>query len=349
MEAAITELNRPSRNSRSEPPDGAPCARDIVVIGTSAGGIPALQHLLAALPRDMPAAVFVVQHLIENFAGNVAARVGQHSALSCHYAVDGEKIVHGRVYVAPPAHNLLVGRGIVSVSASPRESAHRPSINALFRSASESYGRRVAGVILTGYLDDGVAGLWDVKRRGGVALVQDPAEAQYPDLPSNACRAVEVDRVLPLLQLAAVLLGLATCEPPPAPLAGPRRARLLIVEDERIVAADLEDQMRGFGYEVCGNVASADAAIEAATRALPDLVLMDIRLDGARDGTRAAHAIRERLQIPVVYLTAYADDDTLDAVKRTEAYGYVMKPYEPREVHAAIQLALERREREAIR
>jgi chemotaxis response regulator CheB len=238
---------------------------------------------------------------------------------------------------------------VVSVTASPRESSHRPSINALFRSAAEAYGRRVAGVLLTGYLYDGVAGLWEVKRRGGVALVQDPREAKHPDLPTNACESVEVDHVLPLSGIAATLLALATSEPRPAPLARSRPARLLIVEDERIVAADLEDEMRALGYEICGNVATADAAVDEARRGLPDLVLMDIRLDASGDGTRAADAIWERLQIPVVYLTAYADEETLDAVKRTEAYGYVMKPYEPREVHAAIQLALERRERETAR
>ena len=126
-------------------------------------------------------------------------------------------------------------------------------------------------------------------------------------------------------------------------------ARLVIVEDERLVAVSLENELRALGYEICATAVTGEAAVDAATRTRPDAVLMDIRLGGAMDGTQAADLIWKRLQIPVIYLTAYADEKTLAEVKRTEAYGYVMKPYEAKEVHAAIQIALERRERERIR
>ena len=125
--------------------------------------------------------------------------------------------------------------------------------------------------------------------------------------------------------------------------------RLVIVEDERIVAMSLERELRALGYEICATAATGEAAVEAVERTRPDAVLMDIRLAGQMNGTQAAYLIWRRFQIPVIYLTAYADADTLAEVKRTEAYGYVMKPYEAPEVHAAIQIALERREHERIR
>ena len=328
---------------------GAEGARDIFVLGGSAGALMVARSIVAALPSNLPASIFVVLHANEAFRGDLAARVGERTSLASGYARDGEPILRGRIYVARPGRNLVVRRGAVGVDKGPPESFHRPSINGLFRSAAQAYGRRVAGVILSGTMTDGVAGLWEVKRRGGLAIVQDPADARYPELPANALTDVEVDHRVSMREIAPILLGIATAIPE-APLpSGSRRANLVIVEDERIVAADLADQLAGMGYTVCANVASADQAMEAIDRLHPDLVLMDIRLGGSLDGTQAANAIWERRQSPVVYLTAYADEDTLAAVKRTEAYGYVMKPYEPREVHAAIQLALERRERETVR
>jgi CheY-like chemotaxis protein len=132
-------------------------------------------------------------------------------------------------------------------------------------------------------------------------------------------------------------------------VAGDFQARVMIVEDERIVAKSLENALQGLHYDVCASEMTGEAAVEAAGRLLPDVILMDIRLSGAMDGTQAASLIWQRFQVPVVYLTAYADAETLAAVKGTNAYGYVMKPYEPAEVHVAVQLALERRDREQVR
>ena len=180
-------------------------------------------------------------------------------------------------------------------------------------------------------------------------IVQDPATAECPNLPSRVLKTVPVDYCAPLPRIADLVSDLVLQSHATALQHQAQTPRLIVVEDERIVAMSLERELRALGYEICGTAATGEAAIEAAERTRPDAVLMDIRLSGDLDGTQAAYLIWTRLQIPVIYLTAYADADTLAEVKRTEAYGYVMKPYEPQEVHAAIQIALERRERERIR
>ena len=115
---------------------------------------------------------------------------------------------------------------------------------------------------------------------------------------------------------------------------------VLVVEDESIVALDIQNMLGSLGYEVPVVVSSGEAAIEKAAETHPDLVLMDIRLKGDMDGIEAAEQIRGRFNIPVVYLTAYADDETLQRAKITEPYGYILKPFGERELHTAIEIAL---------
>lgn len=318
--------------------------RDIVVIGTSAGGIEALRTLLGALPRRLDAAVFITIHRHQGARGRLLETLRVHSKLPLHTPLDGERIRRGVGYVCAHDAHLVVERGRVRHEPSPREYLHRPSVDALFRSAAHAYGRRVVGVVLSGMLGDGTAGLWHIKKRGGIAIVQDPAEASHKEMPRSALEAVAVDHVLGAREIAAKLVELAAGEPAPAP--GARKARVLVVEDERIVAKNLERRLAELGYEVAGSAASGEDALELAERTQPDVVLMDIHLAGAVDGTEAARRVWQRLQIPVVYVTAYADADTLDEAKATEPYGYVVKPFRPEQVHAAIQLALERRARE---
>ena len=186
--------------------------RDIIVIGASAGGIEALRGLVAGLPADLAASVFVVLHTSADSPGLLAEILARAGALPALNATEGERIRPGQIYVAPPDHHLLIEPGVVRVTRGPRENRFRPAIDPLFRSAAQTYGPRVVGVILSGYLDDGTAGLWVVKRLGGAAVVQDPADALVDSMPRSALRHVEVDYCVPLAEMAELLLRL-TDEP----------------------------------------------------------------------------------------------------------------------------------------
>ena len=196
--------------------------RDIIVIGASAGGIDALKTLLGGLPPDLGASVFAAMHVAADSPGILPRLLQESCALPVAHARDGEPIERGRVYVAPPDCHLLVERDRVRLSRGPKENLSRPAIDPLFRSAAYVFGPRVVGVVLTGRLDDGTAGLWAVKRRGGAAVVQDPDDATYPSMPLSAIRYVEVDEVAPAAALGRVLARLAG-EPPPREVGGVTR------------------------------------------------------------------------------------------------------------------------------
>jgi two-component system chemotaxis response regulator CheB len=186
---------------------------DIIVIGASAGGVEALLQLAAQLPYDLPAAVFVVQHTSPDGPGRLAALLNPAGPLEARPAQHGEAIQRGVIYVAPPDQHLLVHKDYIGISRGPRENRARPAIDPLFRSAAVAYGSRVIGVVLTGLLDDGTAGLLAVKRCGGVAVVQHPDDAMYSDMPASALANVEVDYCLPLASLGRLLTKLAHEEP----------------------------------------------------------------------------------------------------------------------------------------
>jgi two-component system chemotaxis response regulator CheB len=183
---------------------------DIIVIGASVGGVDALPRLIGSLPADLPASIFVVLHSAPDGPGLLPEIIRKTSALPVRHAVDGEKILRGRVYIAQPDYHLMVNGSHVRVVRGPKENFHRPSIDTLFRTAAESYGARVAGVILTGNLDDGTAGLYTVKSFGGIAIVQDPKDAAAPAMPRSALRNVKVDHRLPLAKIGPLLIRLAT-------------------------------------------------------------------------------------------------------------------------------------------
>jgi two-component system chemotaxis response regulator CheB len=189
--------------------------RDIVVVGASAGGLEALRTVLGGLPDDFPAAVFIVMHLAPESPNLVPQLLDRVGPLPVESPNDGQPIEPGRVYVAPPDRHLLIGTDALRITHGPKENRFRPSVDALFRSAAYACGPRTVGVILTGNLDDGVAGLWAVKDRGGVAIVQDPREAPFPSMPSTALQYVEVDHVLPVGDIAPALMKLSA-EPVPA-------------------------------------------------------------------------------------------------------------------------------------
>jgi two-component system chemotaxis response regulator CheB len=189
-------------------PPLSPVSRDIVVIGASAGGVEALQTMVAGLPADLPATVFVVLHVAprsRSFLPGILSAAGPLPA--CH-ATDGMEIQQGRIYVAPPDHHMLIERGHIHLNLGPKENHQRPCINASFRSAAAAYGDRVIGVVLTGQLDDGTAGLWEIQRRGGLAVVQNPEEAAFPSMPLNAVREIEVDYIVRVAELGNLLSGL---------------------------------------------------------------------------------------------------------------------------------------------
>lgn len=197
--------------------------RDIVVIGASAGGVEALQRLVAQLPKDFPAAVLIVLHLAPGHRSILPAILARASALPAAHAQDGEALAPGRIYVAPNDRHLVVEPGHVRVVHGPRENSHRPAVDPLFRSAAQAYGPRVMGVVLTGALDCGTAGLMTVKARGGLAIVQDPKDAFCPDMPRSALEFVQVDYCVPLAELGGLLERLVATplppgrEEPPAP------------------------------------------------------------------------------------------------------------------------------------
>jgi two-component system, chemotaxis family, protein-glutamate methylesterase/glutaminase len=182
---------------------------DIIVIGTSAGGVEALQAIVRDLPRDLPAAIFVVLHLAPEGSSLLPQILSKAGPLPASPGVDGEAIVPGHIYVARPDYHLLVEPGYVRVTRGPKENRFRPAIDTLFRSAAYAYGPRVIGVVLTGMLDDGTAGLWSVKDRGGLAVVQDPQEASASPMPESALRHVVVDACVPLVKVAPTLVRLA--------------------------------------------------------------------------------------------------------------------------------------------
>lgn len=184
-------------------------ARDIIVIGGSAGAIEVLRRIFAALPGDLPAAVFVVVHIPPEAPSLLASILDTAGSLPASLAVDGEPIRRGQVYVAPPDHHLLVKRGWVGVVRGPRENRHRPAVDPLFRSAARAYGDRVLGVVLSGSRDDGAAGLEVVKRMGGVAIVQHPGDASVPAMPTAALARADADYSVPASEMAGLLEHLA--------------------------------------------------------------------------------------------------------------------------------------------
>jgi two-component system chemotaxis response regulator CheB len=193
----------------------------IIVVGASAGGIPAISSLCTGLPADLRAAVFVVLHMSALSSGERLARIFQrHTGLVCQAAEDGEVIRAGHLYVAQPNHHLLLSGEVMKLNQGTRENKYRPSIDVLFRSAAVAYRSRVIGVILSGMLEDGTSGMYAIKRCGGICIVQEPEEAQFSDMPQSVLNRLEVDYRLPVADMGNLLAQLAerpVATPPPVP------------------------------------------------------------------------------------------------------------------------------------
>lgn len=182
--------------------------RDIIVVGGSAGGVVALKDFVKSLPRELKGSVFIVLHVpayAESNLPSILSKAGDREVIHPH---DGDEIEQGMIYVAPSDHHLLVESNKIMVKKGPKENRFRPSIDALFRSAAYAFGPRVIGVILSGLLDDGTSGLWTVKQQGGLAIIQEPEDAEYPQMPQSVLEYVDVDHVIPASLMGALLEGL---------------------------------------------------------------------------------------------------------------------------------------------
>src|SRR5262245_20034162 len=184
-------------------------SRDLIVVGASAGGVLAITTLLELLPHDLPAAVAIVLHRSPFHETQLPVVLGRHSDLLVTEPLDGDPLKRGTVYVAPREQHMLVDRDVIRLDRGPKQHRTRPAVDPLFRSASASYGPRVVGVILSGMGSDGVGGLIAIKANGGLSLVQSPAEAQFPVMPTHALKEDDVDGSMPVPQIAEVLAVLA--------------------------------------------------------------------------------------------------------------------------------------------
>jgi len=183
--------------------------RNIIVVGTAAGGLEALDRLVGALPTDLPASMFIVQHIAPQNSGEpLLRRLNRHKAFRPTLARDGDRFKPGRIYVAPADSHLLVKKSTMLVTKGARENRNRPAIDPLFRSAAVAHGARVIGVVLTGMLDDGTAGLIAIKRCGGVTVVQDPKDAAYSAMPLSALDKANVDFCVSLADMGPLLTKL---------------------------------------------------------------------------------------------------------------------------------------------
>jgi two-component system chemotaxis response regulator CheB len=181
--------------------------RHIIVVGASAGGLHVLEQLARSLPPGLPASLFVVCHFPAGGRSILPEILSRSGPLLATHAVDGETFYPGQIYVAPPnRHLVLTVEGRMALSLSARENNHRPAIDPLFRSAARAYGRRVIGVILSGALNDGTAGLMAIRAGGGLAVIQDPKDAVVAAMPQSAGRIAGADIVAPAATLGQVLV-----------------------------------------------------------------------------------------------------------------------------------------------
>lgn len=188
--------------------------RNIIVIGASAGGFDALRTIVKGLPPNLDASIFIVWHMASDVRGILPDVLNKLDSMFAVNANNHEPIKSAVIYVARPDHHLLIEEGIVRVTKGPKENRFRPAIDPLFRSAAYTYGNRVIGIILSGGLDDGTAGLWRIKESGGITVVQDPVDAQVSSMPESALNAVEIDYCLPASEIANLIVKLSSEDVP---------------------------------------------------------------------------------------------------------------------------------------
>lgn len=279
-------------NPQARPQEGASAQseqtlyRDIIVIGASVGGVEALIQIVRELPADLPAAVLIVLHVPAFPRSNLPEILNRAGRLRAAHAVHGDTIRRGRIYIAPPDNHLMVQDGHVRVMRGPKENGHRPAVDPLFRTAARSFGARVIGVILTGARDCGSAGLFAVKALGGMAVVQNPDDAYCPDMPRSALAHVDVDHVVPLGDIAPLLVRLVNT---PAATAGALRdidaetARNAVPAEVVCPLCSgnmMEAQMGGLAQYRChtGHVFSLDSLAVEQTQAVETALWTAVRV-----------------------------------------------------------------------
>ena len=213
-----------------------PRGRNIIVVGAAAGGLEALDRLIGQLPTDLPASIFIVQHMDPHNSGEpLFRRLSRHQAFHPKLAEDGDRFKPGHLYIAPPDNHLLLRKSRLLVTKGARENRNRPGIDPLFRSAAVAHGSRVIGVVLTGMMDDGTAGLIAIKRCGGVTVVQDPRDAAYSGMPMSALDNADVDYCVSIAEMGPLLTTLVS-KPHGKSKAVPADVRTEAVIAERVLS-----------------------------------------------------------------------------------------------------------------
>jgi two-component system, chemotaxis family, protein-glutamate methylesterase/glutaminase len=183
----------------------------IIVIGASAGGTNAISQLLAQLPQEINAAVFIVLHLSDVAIGNqLISRFQRNTSLTCVLGEDREPIKKGTAYIAPANGHLVISADKIVIGHGPKENRWRPSIDVLFRSAAAAYGERVIGIILSGMLNDGTAGIIAIQRSGGTCILQDPNDAEFPEMVLSAFSNIQADYSPPVSQMGAAIMDVVS-------------------------------------------------------------------------------------------------------------------------------------------
>jgi len=317
--------------------------RDIIVIGGSAGSFEPLKEILSQVPKPLGATVLINIHRASRKGSDYfPSIIGRYSGLSTSAARYREPLVRDHIYVSPPGRGLVIESGVPRIRSAVLASPKR-SIDALFESAAHSCGDRVIAVLLSGTSGDGTAGCREVRKCGGVTIAQDTSEAACASMPHAAMRDAPVDYCLRASEIASKLKELVEgVTLPPAQ----QKGRVMIVEDEWLLASELERQIKDLGHNVVGVVPSGEEALATVERGAPDVVIMDVRLAGEMKGTEAAQNIWERFHVPIVFLTARSDQETLSAAQASMPYAFLPKPHNAAQLHSAVQLALVRRQRE---
>jgi two-component system chemotaxis response regulator CheB len=187
-----------------------PLFPNLVVMGASAGGVEVFLRIVAGLPSGFPAAVCIVLHTAPTSGGILTHLLSRAGKLTVQPVKDRQQLKPGHVYVAPPDFHLLIRGNTIRLTKGPKENGFRPAVDPLFRTAAHEKGRQVIGVVLSGSLDDGTLGLADIKKAGGIAVIQDPDDAHFPSMPSSALRNVEVDHIATADEIPALLVRLVS-------------------------------------------------------------------------------------------------------------------------------------------